>query len=144
VTLQVGVVAERSLMVTERETAQAWGSGAASVLATPQMIALMEGAAVAAVDHLLDPGTYSVGIRVDVRHLAATTLGERVTARAELLRIDGQRLVFRVTAKDSAGIVGEGTHERFVVNGNRFMSRARARTGAPHDEPKCEPSASLT
>ena len=128
-TLRVGLVAERSLLVTESDTAHSLRSGAARVFATPRMIGLIETAAVAAVDPLLQPGTYTVGIRVDVRHLAATPVGARVTAHAELIQIDGRRLVFRVRAEDSGGVVGEGMHERYVVDGERFMARAHARIG---------------
>lgn len=125
--IKVGVAAERSLVVEEEHTAASGGSGALPVFATPQMIALMEGAAVAAVDPLLPSGHHTVGIHVDIRHIAATPVGRMVTACAELVEIDGRKLSFRVRAFDEAGTIGEGVHHRFIVEEKRFMQRARSR-----------------
>lgn len=105
------------------------GSGSLLVLSTPQMIALMEGAAVAAVDPLLPSGYQTVGVHVSVDHLAATALGREVTARAELVEIDRRKLTFRVEAHDNAGLVGEGTHQRLIIDAERFMERAASRGG---------------
>ncbi|MFO7697091.1 MAG: thioesterase family protein [Anaerolineae bacterium] len=126
--LTVGVQAEMTLAVAPEHLASRWGSGGVDVLATPQMIGWMEQVAVRAVDHLLPAGYSSVGIHVDVRHLAATLPGHSVTARATLEEIDGRRLVFRVIAEDDAGPIGEGTHERMIVDLQRFIGRAMART----------------
>ncbi|MHB1317319.1 MAG: thioesterase family protein [Anaerolineae bacterium] len=126
-TLTAGLQAELTLTVAPEHLASRWGSGGVDVFATPQMIGLMEQAAVRAVDHLLPPGFCSVGTRLDVRHLAATLPGHTVTARATLEEIDGRRLVFRVTAEDAAGTIGEGTHERMIVALERFIMRAEAR-----------------
>ena len=125
--IEVGVAGERSLIVKKEHTAAAWGSGSLLVLATPQMVALMEGAAVRAVDPLLPPGHQTVGTHLDVGHIAATALGHKVTARAELIEIDGRKLCFRVQAYDDAGKIGEGLHHRFIVDELRFMQRARSR-----------------
>jgi predicted thioesterase len=125
--IQVGATGERSLVVEEGHTAHSWGSGALYVLATPEMIALMEGAAVNAVDHLLPEGYRSVGTVVNINHLAPTTLGHTATATAELIDIDGRRLIFRVEARDEIGVIGEGTHERFVIHVERFMAKAGSR-----------------
>ncbi len=125
--LTVGLQAEMTLTVAPEHLASRWGSGGVDVLATPQMIGWMEQVAVRAVDHLLPAGYCSVGIHVDVRHLAATLPGHTVTARATLEEIDGRRLVFRVTAEDDAGPIGEGTHERMIVDLQRFMARAGTR-----------------
>jgi fluoroacetyl-CoA thioesterase len=125
--LSVGMTGERSVEVGEEHTAAKWGSGELAVLATPCMVALMEGAAVAAVDALLPAGYCTVGSRLDVRHLAATAVGHPVQARAELVEIDGRRLVFRVEASDDAGLIGDGSHERFIVDLLRFMHKAAAR-----------------
>jgi len=125
--IAVGATGVRSLTVREEHTAASWGSGLLYVYSTPHMVALMEGAAVDAVDPLLPEGYRTVGTRLDVRHVAATPMGSTVTARAELLEIDGRRLVFRVEAADEVGVIGEGTHERFIIEVARFMARAEAR-----------------
>lgn len=125
--ITIGAAGERSLAVAVEHTAAHWGSGSLYVLSTPHMVALMEGAAVNAVDPLLPDGYQTVGTRLDVRHVAATAMGQVVTARAELTEIDGRRLVFRVEATDGAGTIGEGTHERFVIEVERFLARAEAR-----------------
>ncbi len=125
--ITVGATGAQSLTVAAEHTAAHWGSGSLYVLSTPHMVALMEGAAVSAVDSLLPDGYRTVGTHLDVRHLAATPMGQQVTARAELIEIDGRRLVFRVEAADRAGTIGEGTHERFIVEVERFLARAEAR-----------------
>lgn len=125
--LRPGLSGERTIQVGEEHTAARWGSGGLAVLATPLMVALMEGAALAAVNPLLPPGHCTVGSRVDVRHLAATVVGHPVRARAELVEVDGRRLLFHVEASDDAGVIGEGSHERFVVDLDRFMRKAEAR-----------------
>jgi fluoroacetyl-CoA thioesterase len=122
-----GTSAERTLLVEEGHLASRWGSGGVDVFATPMMIGLMEQAAVAAVDHLLPPGSLTVGTLVNVRHVAATVPGQMVTAHATLESIDGRRLVFRVTAEDPAGTIGEGTHERAIVDLGRLLARSAAR-----------------
>src|ERR1044071_5446171 len=96
--------------------ANAVGSGGIAVLSTPSMIGLMEGAAHNVVAPLLSDGQVTVGTRVDVRHLAAMPSGVAVRTRAELLEIDGRRLVFRVEAFDAREKIGEGTHERAIVD----------------------------
>lgn len=125
--IQPGLAAERSLVVKEEHTAARWGSGPLLVLSTPQMVALMEGAAVDAVDPLLPPGYQTVGGRLDIRHVAPTPMGWEVTARAELVEVEGRRLAFRVKARDRAGEVGEGLHHRFIVEVASFMRRAQSR-----------------
>lgn len=112
-------------MVTEQHTAMAMGSGRANVLATPAMILLIEMAAVAAVEHLLTGDQQSLGTRLDVRHIAATPLGMRVHAEAELVRIDGRVLTFHVRAADALEPIGDGTHERTIVTSERFSQGLR-------------------
>lgn len=104
-------------------TAAAVGSGILKVFATPMMIALMEKAACDAVAPFLDEGDGTVGIKVDITHDAATPVGMQITARAELLEIDGRRLVFKVEAFDEAGRIGGGMHERFIINNERFQTK---------------------
>jgi fluoroacetyl-CoA thioesterase len=122
-----GLVGERETMVEVGNTAQHLGSGAVSVFATPEMVRLMERAAVAAVDHLLPEGYRTVGIHLDVRHLAATPLGMTVRARAELLDVEGRKLTFRVEAFDDVEKVGEGVHRRMIVRLAKFQERARSK-----------------
>lgn len=121
--VQPGLVGQVVELVTEENTARHLGSGGVSVLATPQMILLMERAGVAAVDRLLPEGYRTVGAHLDVSHLAPTPVGLTVTARAELTEVDGRRLTFRVEAHDGVELVGEGTHQRFIVNVQRFGER---------------------
>ena len=123
----LGATAERTLVVGADDTAAHWGSGSLLVFATPYMIALMEGAAVDAVDSRLPEGYQTVGTLVNVRHLAATPVGRRVTARALLTAIDGRKLTFHVEARDEAGLIGEGEHERYIIDVARFMAKAAAR-----------------
>jgi fluoroacetyl-CoA thioesterase len=119
------------LVVAPEHTAQHLGSGAVQVLATPQMVLLIERAAVAAVDPLLPAGYRSVGTHLDVQHLAPTPLGFEVTATAELVEVEGRRLTFRVQVhdrppggtSDRTELVGEGTHGRAVVDLRRFGER---------------------
>ena len=125
--VQAGLIGEREIRVEAAQTARHLGSGNVSVLATPEMIRLMEGAAVSAVDPLLPEGYSTVGIQVQVNHLAATPPGMRVRARAELLEVDGRKLTFRVQAFDEVEQVGEGTHQRMIVDLARFKQRVEAK-----------------
>jgi predicted thioesterase len=125
--LQLGLVGEAHKVVDANDLASAHGSGSLDVFATPAMVALMENAAASAVQALLSPGMITVGTRVDVRHLAATPAGVAVRARAELVQIEGSRLVFHVEASDPAGPIGEDSHERTIVDAARLLARARAK-----------------
>lgn len=127
--LKVGLVGESTTVVDRSNLASAFGSGHVDVFATPAMIALMENAAINAVDSALPSGFASVGTSVEVRHLAATPPGLEVRARAELTEVDGRRLAFRVEAFDSVEKIGEGRHERFVVELSRLVGRAEAKRG---------------
>ena len=103
------------------------GSGSLEVLATPWLVALVERAACAALEAHLPDGQTSVGTRIDLKHLAATPLGAEVRARAEVVEVDGRRLVFRVEAFDAHDKIGEGTHERALVDAQRLLARANAK-----------------
>ena len=126
-----GLVGQAQMVVREENTARHLGSGDVAVLATPEMIRLMERASVAAVDHLLPEGQRTVGVHVDVRHLAATPLGMRVNARAELVAVEGRRLTFRVEAFDEVEKVGEGQHQRVIIELGRFRERVEAKQRSP-------------
>lgn len=118
-----GLRGTSSLVVAEKDTAAYFGAGGVHVLGTPIMIGLMENAAYSAVQPLLPAGQSSVGTRIDIRHLAATPIGMRVTATAELIDVEGRRLVFRIEARDERELIGEGQHERFIITLDRFLSR---------------------
>lgn len=118
-----GLVGQIEMVVREENTARHLGSGNVAVLATPEMVRLMERAAVAAVDHLLPDGYRTVGAAVNVRHLAATPLGMRVRAQAELTAVEGRKLTFRVEADDEVDRIGEGEHERVIIDVGRFKER---------------------
>ena len=125
--LKPGLKGEAELVVGEEHTALRVGSGRVRVFATPLMIALMETAAVAAVEDALAPGQQSVGTHLDVRHLAATPVSMRVRATAELLKVDDRVLTFRIAAVDEKEPIGEGTHVRALVDAERFDARVRAK-----------------
>ncbi|GBF32126.1 dihydrolipoamide acyltransferase [Desulfocucumis palustris] len=122
--LVVGIKGEATDVVTDSNTAIAYGSGGVNVFATPAMIGLMEKAALTSVEPHLESGMTTVGTRVEVQHLAATPIGMKVTARSELIEAEGKRLLFRVEVLDEVEVVGRGTHERYVVPEQKFLSRA--------------------
>lgn len=125
--LKVGIKGEARTVVTDENTAIAYGSGSVSVFATPAMVGLMEKAALSSVDPLLEEGKSTVGTRLDIEHLAATPKGMNVVATSELIEVDGRRLVFKVEAKDDNELVGRGTHERFIIPLEKFISKAEAK-----------------
>lgn len=127
--LEPGLRGERSLIVEKRHTAAHLGSGGVPVYATPMMVLAMEEAALSAVDPRLEPGQATVGYHLDVKHLAATPQGMRVTARAELLAVDGKMLSFKVEAFDEKEKIGEGTHIRAIVNLDKFREKLAAKAG---------------
>ncbi|HEY7125176.1 MAG TPA: thioesterase family protein [Ktedonobacterales bacterium] len=127
--IEPGLRGEVSLVVGEEHTAARFGAGGVRVLGTPMMIGLMENAAFGALQKLLPEGQSSVGTRVDIRHLAATPVGMKVTATAELLEVDGRRLLFRVEARDERELIGEGQHERSIITLDRFLARVNEKGG---------------
>jgi fluoroacetyl-CoA thioesterase len=123
--LKAGLSGSAELVVGEEHTAPRVGSGRVHVLATPVMINLIEAASLAAVEHLLSPGYQSLGTVLDVRHIAATPVGMRVRATAELVKVEGRTLSFRVEARDERDLIGDGSHERVIVNVERFDKRVQ-------------------
>jgi predicted thioesterase len=121
--LKPGLVGESTETVTDKLTAESHGSGLVPAFATPAMVALMENASVAAIRQYLGAGQTSVGIEVNVKHLAATPVGMRVRARSEVTAIDGRRVSFKVEAWDDKEKIGEGTHTRAIVDDARFKQR---------------------
>src|SRR3954470_23259730 len=123
--LRPGLRGEASLIVGEEHTAPRIGSGAIRVLATPVMINLIEAAALAAVERLLPAGHQSLGTVLNVRHIAATPVGMRIFASATVEKIVQRTIVFRVEARDEKDLIGDGTHERVVVNVAKFDARVQ-------------------
>ena len=127
--LPVGRQGTAELIVDDAHTAPRVGSGRVRVLATPVMINLMEAAALDAVEALLPAGHQSLGIKLDVSHHAATPVGMRIVATARLTGVEGRRLRFEVEARDEKETIGGGTHERVVVNVERFDERVQKKLG---------------
>jgi fluoroacetyl-CoA thioesterase len=125
--IPVGTRGERKLLVTSEVAIDFVGHEPARVLSTPQMIAGMEMAARDGVKPLLDEGYDTVGTIVDIKHLAATPIGMSVTFHAEVTAVNDRRVTFRVWAEDEVERIGEGTHERFIVNVERFGVRVQAK-----------------
>ncbi len=123
--LPPGLTGTAELVVGEQHTAPRIGSGRIRVLATPVMINLFEAAALAAVEQSLPENHQSLGTHLDVTHVAATPVGMRVRATAEVVRVDGRTIYLRVRAEDERELIGEGTHERVVVNLERFDKRVQ-------------------
>lgn len=123
--LAPGLTGEGTAVVTEANTAAAVGSGGITVFSTPMMIALMENAALRAVQPHLNEGESTVGTVVNIKHLAATPLGMSVRAVARLDVVDGRRLLFTVEAFDAKEKIGEGTHERFVIGVEKFLLKVQ-------------------
>jgi fluoroacetyl-CoA thioesterase len=123
--LKPGLTGSAEIVVGVEHTAPSIGSGRVPVLATPVMINLIEAAALAAAENLLPAGHQSLGIHLDVRHFAATPIGMRVRATAELVGVERRTLTFRVEARDEREIIGDGTHQRVVVNVARFDERVQ-------------------
>ena len=121
--LETGIKCVKEEVVTEELTAEQVGSGGLAVYATPAMIRLMEHAAWLSVEEHMDEGFTTVGTHMDVKHLKASPLGAHIRCESELTEIDGRRLVFKVAAFDDKGLIGEGIHERFIVNTEKFMGK---------------------
>jgi predicted thioesterase len=121
----VGATGSVSIVVGDEHTAPFVGSGRVHVLATPVMINLIEAAALDACEKLLPAGHQSLGTHLDVSHIAATPVGLRVTATAEVIAVDGRNIHFKVSARDERDLIGEGKHERVVVNVERFDKRVQ-------------------
>ena len=125
-----GLAAEMTEVVSEENTAHTLGSGGLEVYSSPAMISMLERTSRSIVDPLLPPGWSTVGTELNVKHLSATPLGMKVSAKAELLGIDGRTLVFKVEVFDEAGKIGEGSHNRFIVEDAKFLAKTEAKKGA--------------
>jgi len=123
--LRSGMTGEARLLVGEEHTAPSIGSGKVHVLATPVMINVIEAAALDAVERFLPAGYQSLGTVLSVRHIAATPVGMRVRATARITKVDGRTIFFSVSVADDKELVGDGTHERVVVNVAKFDERVQ-------------------
>ena len=130
--LEKGIKGHLEQVVTPDVTADRIGSGLVQVFATPMMIALIECTCNESVIPHLEPGQGTVGTHIDVSHLAATPVGMRVWCDSELVEIDRRRLVFSVKAYDECGLIGEGTHERFVIDTATFQAKAEKKAKEQH------------
>lgn len=125
--LEAGIKGTKEIMVTNENTAKTMGSGTLDVFATPAMIALMENTAYESVASELEEGSGTVGTALNVKHVAATPVGMKVTCETELIKVDGRALTFSVKAFDEKGLIGEGEHERFIVFNKKFQAKADAK-----------------
>lgn len=121
--LEPGVLGREELTVEEKDTAARYGSGLVEVYATPAMVALMEKTCLTSVLPFLPEGHGTVGTKVDIVHTKATPVGMKVICESELVEVDRRRLVFALTARDEAGEIGKGTHERFIIDTEKFMAK---------------------
>ena len=125
--ITIGIKGHSETVVTPSNTADSVGSGLVPVFATPYMIALMENAASSALLPYLNEGEGSVGTHLDVSHDAATPIGMNVWAEAEVTAVDGKKITFTVAAFDEVGPIGKGTHERYVIQTERFLARTQSK-----------------
>ena len=121
--LEAGIKGRQEGMVTDENSAAAVGSGLLPVFATPAMVALMENAAMLAVAAGLPEGSTTVGAQMNTSHIKPSPMGEEITATATLEEAEGRKLTFKVVAHDSKGVIGEGTHIRFIVDKEKFLAK---------------------
>lgn len=125
--LTPGLRAEFELTVTDADTAAQWGSGLIPVYSTPALVGAMEKTAVLALDGHLPTGQTSVGRRIEVRHLAPTPVGMNVRVAAELIEVEGRKLVFKIEACDEVEKIGEASHDRFMIDEAKFMAKVQSK-----------------
>lgn len=123
--LHIGIEGEKEIVVQTEDTAARYGSGLIEVFATPAMIGLMESTAQQSVQYLLDDGLITLGTEVNIRHLKATPVGMKVNCKSRLISIEGKKLLFEVSASDEAGLIGDGTHSRYIVDAEKFMAKLK-------------------
>lgn len=125
--IEIGIKGHLEQMVTTEVTADRIGSGLVQVFATPMMIALIEKTCNESVVPFLEEGQGTVGTLINVSHCAATPVGMKVWCDSELIEMDRRRLVFKVAAYDECGLIGEGSHERFVIDSAKFQAKVDAK-----------------
>lgn len=125
--LEIGMKGKQEVAADETNSAKTMESGTLDVFATPAMIALMEKTAWESVQPYLEEGSGTVGTLMNVKHVAASPVGMKITCETELTKVDGRALTFSVKAFDEAGLIGEGEHERFIVYNEKFQAKADAK-----------------
>ncbi len=125
--LKPGITGKGEVTVIPENTAQAMGSGTLPVFATPALVALMEKTAMESILDALEEGAGTVGTKICAKHTSATPVGMKVTCESELTEVDGRRLVFKITASDACGPVGEAEHERFIINNEKFLAKTNGK-----------------
>lgn len=123
--LETGKTYTQEITVTTKDTAITYGSGHLEVFATPAMVGLMENTAVKCLEGLLEPDTDTVGIEMNVQHIKATAVGQKVSCKATLTGIDGRRIRFELEAWDDKGKIGQAIHDRFIINPVKFMDKLK-------------------
>lgn len=123
--IQVGLVNQKIITVTEQLTAEALGSGLLPVYATPAMIALIEDCAKDSIAPFLEEGWGCVGTLIHVEHVSATLVGKQVTCKTTVAQVDRKKIVFEALVTDEAGVIGRGTHERFLIQKEAFMNKLK-------------------
>ena len=123
--VEIGIKGHQETIVTNVNVATNIGSGKVQVFATPMMIALMEKAATLSIEPVLAQGQSSVGTHINVSHCSATPMGMKVWAETEVIAIDRRKITFSVKAYDERGLIGEGTHERFIIDVDKFIAKAQ-------------------
>lgn len=121
--LEVGIKGHQEMTVTNEFTAKSMGSGVMDVFATPAMLALMEKTAFTSVAEYLNEGCGTVGIKVDIEHVASSPVGMKIACDSELTAIEGRKLIFSVEAYDEKGLIGKGVHERFLIESQKFQEK---------------------
>lgn len=132
--LQEGIQNEKELTVTQERTAKAMGSGELPVFATPAMAALMEQTAWESVASELEEGCGTVGTALDLKHVSATPVGMRVCCESRLVKVEGRALTFALKAYDEKGLIGEAVHQRFIVQNERFLAKAKKKAKPEDNE----------
>ena len=122
--IQIGTKASYKVTVDTSNTAKSMGSGSLDVFATPSMVAIMEKASTMALERYLEDGTTTVGTALDITHVSATPIGMNVYATSEVVAVNNREITFKVQAFDDAGLIGEGTHKRFIVMAEKFQNKA--------------------
>lgn len=122
--MEIGIKHREEAFVTEENTALTMGSGTLRVFATPAMVALMENTAKNSIADQLEEGSTTVGTAMELKHVSATPVGMKVYCDSELVEVNGRAMTFALKVYDEAGLIGEGTHERFIVFADRFVEKA--------------------
>lgn len=125
--IETGILGKEELTVSEEMLACACGSGTVPVFATPMMVALMEKTCMASIIPYLEEGQASVGTKLEITHESATPLGMKVSCSSELIEVDRRRLVFKVIASDECGLIGQGIHERFIIDAEKFTAKCNSK-----------------